>query len=133
MGFSRNCFHRFLKLFAIGTPEASLSVMLSEGKNEESKSLVSTRSGNQRRNWLTRDGPILAFYFAGIQLNFVSMGFFQERIVTIGYPRIDNEFVIEPFGDAQFLVLVNRIVALVLCCLYFIHDYKKYVFISECQ
>jgi len=123
--FSSNFFRRFLKLFAIGTPEASLSAILSEGKHDESKSLVNTRPASKNRNWLTRDGPILAFYFAGIQLNFVSMGFFQERIVTIGYPRVDNEFIIEPFGDAQFLVLVNRIVALVFCCLYFIHDYRN--------
>uniref|UniRef100_A0AC34QQ83 Adenosine 3'-phospho 5'-phosphosulfate transporter 1 n=1 Tax=Panagrolaimus sp. JU765 TaxID=591449 RepID=A0AC34QQ83_9BILA len=78
--FERNIILKFLKLFAIGTPEAS-------------------------------------YHFF--------MGFLQERIITVGYPKRDNVLVVEPFGDAQFLVLINRIVALILCLLFFIRDYKN--------
>uniref|UniRef100_A0A914QN35 Uncharacterized protein n=1 Tax=Panagrolaimus davidi TaxID=227884 RepID=A0A914QN35_9BILA len=63
----------------------------------------------------------------GIQLNHVAMGFFQERIITQGYPKSDDTFIIDKFGDAQFLVLINRIVALLLCGIYLFYDYRRLV------
>lgn len=126
--FERNIILKFLKLFAIGTPEASYHFLLSENKNDSDLKPTQTQQNepsSKFKKWLFKDGSILLFYFVGIQLNFVSMGFLQERIITVGYPRRDNVLVVEPFGDAQFLVLINRIVALILCLLFFIRDYKK--------
>uniref|UniRef100_A0A914Z275 Adenosine 3'-phospho 5'-phosphosulfate transporter 1 n=1 Tax=Panagrolaimus superbus TaxID=310955 RepID=A0A914Z275_9BILA len=53
------------------------------------------------------------------------MGFFQERIITQGYPKSEDIFVMDKFGDAQFLVLINRIVALLLCGIYLVYDYRS--------
>jgi hypothetical protein len=53
------------------------------------------------------------------------MGFFQERIMTLGYIRFDDPLKSERFGDAQFLVFANRIVALILVGCYLFVNWRK--------
>ena len=53
------------------------------------------------------------------------MGFFQERIITQGYARHSDPFIIDKFGDSQFLVLANRVVLLALVGIYLAYDWKR--------
>lgn len=53
------------------------------------------------------------------------MGFFQEKIMTQGYPKIGKPDLLEKFDDAQFLVLANRIVALTLAGAYLFYDWRR--------
>uniref|UniRef100_A0A0N4ZT38 Adenosine 3'-phospho 5'-phosphosulfate transporter 1 n=1 Tax=Parastrongyloides trichosuri TaxID=131310 RepID=A0A0N4ZT38_PARTI len=106
---------RVLKIFAVGQPEYSLATnnesntVSNKNESREDKELKS-----ERKKFID-DCLMLSFYFLGIQSNFVVMGFIQEKIMTQGYSTIGNEEIIEKFGDAQFLVLCNRIVALFFC------------------
>ncbi|KAI6186470.1 Adenosine 3'-phospho 5'-phosphosulfate transporter 1 [Aphelenchoides besseyi] len=118
--FRKNAWLNFVRQFAIGQPEYSL---------------VSTDPNQARdvRNIEARSSPqlfahqciLLLIYALGIQVTLISMGFFQERIMTLGYARYDNLTKIEPFGDAQFLVFANRIVALVLVGCYMFANWRK--------
>lgn len=51
--------------------------------------------------------------------------------MTLGYARLDQPPVMERFGDAQFLVFSNRIIALSLVGLYLFVKRRKYVLINR--
>lgn len=59
------------------------------------------------------------------------MGFMQERIMTGTYASVDDPEQTDKFGDAQFLVLLNRVWALVLCGAYLLYDWRRYPQIYE--
>ncbi|CAJ0586451.1 unnamed protein product, partial [Mesorhabditis spiculigera] len=97
------------KAFAIGHPEYLLAQPLVNETSPKKKE----ESSNARRH-LWNDLLALAFFFMGIQSTLVMMGFFQERIITQGYPSSTDPLIMDKFGDAQFLVFCNRIIALVI-------------------
>uniref|UniRef100_A0A0K0EI26 Adenosine 3'-phospho 5'-phosphosulfate transporter 1 n=1 Tax=Strongyloides stercoralis TaxID=6248 RepID=A0A0K0EI26_STRER len=117
-----NLFWKTLRFFAIGQPEYSLSVVNEANKKNEFKEEKEIK--NKRRKFID-DCLILLFYSLGIQSNFVIMGFIQEKIMTQGYSVIGKEGIVEKFGDAQFLVLCNRIVALFFCCTILLSTRKR--------
>ncbi|PAV84937.1 hypothetical protein WR25_08494 [Diploscapter pachys] len=102
---------RWARAFAMGQSEYQLLDATGQKREREEK----TEGLPQRRQFLA-DLVLLAFFFSGIQTTLVLMGFLQERIITLGYPSITEQGKEDRFGDAQFLIFCNRIVALVICC-----------------
>ncbi|VDM56474.1 unnamed protein product [Angiostrongylus costaricensis] len=124
---------RFLRSFAVGT------------ENYQFLESMKPTVGADTRNFF-KDAVTLLFFFAGIQCTLVMMGFLQERIITQGYRAYDFEQVsfffnqTDQFGDAQFLVLCNRMVGILVCAIvltltwkrqpphvqpYFVHSYTS--------
>ncbi|CAD5205964.1 unnamed protein product [Bursaphelenchus okinawaensis] len=107
----------FLRRFAIGRPDIVGSTLIKYEKTEATTVPTFTQHITQ-----------LLGFFIGIQITLVSMGFFQERIMTQKYGRIgDGAIEIEGdnFTDAQFLVLANRLVALAVASAYLWYDWKN--------
>lgn len=52
---------------------------------------------------------LLIVYFTGLQISYLSWGIIQEKVMTQVYHGSDGRM--EYFGDSQFLVFVNRILA----------------------
>ncbi|KAJ1346072.1 protoplasts-secreted [Parelaphostrongylus tenuis] len=117
---------RFLRSFAVGMENYQLP--------QSVKPIIS----GSKRNFFS-DAVTLLFYFNGIQCTLVMMGFLQERIITQGYRTHDPDRI-DRFGDAQFLVFCNRVVAIVVCAIvltltwrrqpphvqpYFVHSYTS--------
>lgn len=79
---------------------------------------------------------LLVFYFIGLQASYLSWGILQEKVMTQVYESSDGRM--EYFGDSQFLVFVNRILAfsisavILLCKRKCEHKcpFYKYVFCS---
>uniref|UniRef100_A0A0N5BNQ1 Adenosine 3'-phospho 5'-phosphosulfate transporter 1 n=1 Tax=Strongyloides papillosus TaxID=174720 RepID=A0A0N5BNQ1_STREA len=111
-----NILWKALRIFAVGQPEYSLSVGNDSTTKCNKMELREEKEVKNEKKKFIDDCLMLSFYFLGIQSNFIIMGFIQEKIMTQGYSMIGNEGIIEKFGDAQFLVLCNRIVALFFCC-----------------
>uniref|UniRef100_A0A914HHX1 Adenosine 3'-phospho 5'-phosphosulfate transporter 1 n=1 Tax=Globodera rostochiensis TaxID=31243 RepID=A0A914HHX1_GLORO len=130
--FRRHCLLRLIRLFAVGQPEHRMAYKTSEaGSSAEREQLhdadvvedderrrrqcaVVSRAGQFRRRRFLIDCLYIFVYFTGIQVTLVCMGFFQERIVTRGYPLRTDQKRTHIFRDTQFLVFANRIVALAL-------------------
>ncbi|XP_044753582.1 adenosine 3'-phospho 5'-phosphosulfate transporter 1 [Coccinella septempunctata] len=55
---------------------------------------------------------LLVFYFTGLQVSYLSWGIIQEKVMTQVYESSDGRM--EYFGDSQFLVFVNRILAFLI-------------------
>ncbi|KAK5976897.1 Udp-galactoseudp-glucose transporter 5 [Trichostrongylus colubriformis] len=106
-GEPRTAFGRFLRSFAVGSENYQLLEVAPV--KHQSHGGIETRS-------LLKDAIALLFFFAGIQCTLVMMGFLQERIITKGYHNIALG-QLEQFGDAQFLVFCNRLVAIVVCAI----------------
>lgn len=90
------------------TPTAAMSMSRSTPKDEPAAS----------SNGLT-DGLNLLFCFIGIQVSYVSWGYFQERIMTVDYGSGDK------FDNSEFLVFLNRVAAVILA--FFLNWSKKEV------
>ncbi|KAI6230182.1 Adenosine 3'-phospho 5'-phosphosulfate transporter 1 [Aphelenchoides fujianensis] len=122
--FRRNQFLNFVRQFAIGQPEYALV------PTDPAKESSAGGSEHRSPDALAQRCVLLLIYALGIQardsrVTLISMGFFQERIMTLGYGRFDDAAKIEQFGDAQFLVFANRIVALVLVGCYLFVNWRK--------
>ncbi|XP_013870928.1 adenosine 3'-phospho 5'-phosphosulfate transporter 1 [Austrofundulus limnaeus] len=66
----------------------------------------------------------LIFCAAGLQASYLTWGVLQERVMTRSYGAATPEDEGERFKDSQFLVFMNRILALTvsgICCLVFKH------------
>lgn len=64
----------------------------------------------------------LIFCAAGLQVSYLTWGVLQERVMTRSYGGSETEGGGERFRDSQFLVFMNRILALTvagLCCVVF--------------
>ncbi|XP_051511581.1 adenosine 3'-phospho 5'-phosphosulfate transporter 1-like isoform X1 [Myxocyprinus asiaticus] len=64
----------------------------------------------------------LIFCAAGLQVSYLTWGVLQERVMTRSYGATEVEGSGERFKDSQFLVFMNRILALTvsgLCCIVF--------------
>ncbi|KAL6743412.1 hypothetical protein Aduo_016454 [Ancylostoma duodenale] len=109
----RTVFGRFLRSFAIGNENYQL-LEATTGKQQ---------SPSETRN-LMKDAIMLMFFFSGIQCTLVMMGFLQERIITRGY-SVHNSSVVDQFGDAQFLVFCNRVVAMVVCAIVLMLTWRR--------
>lgn len=105
---SNKLWFKIFTAFAIGTPNYEL---LPDGEKSSGNGIKIEKRGS--KNFL-RDLLLLAFFFTGIQTTLVMMGFLQEKIITLGYIKVEDVGEIEKFGDTQFLIFCNRIVALVL-------------------
>ena len=112
--FRRNCFSNLLFRFALGRPEYRLGVELVElekagiDKVDDEAEEVNSKQRRESNAFL-EDCLFLSLYFMGIQICLVCMGFFQERIVTRGYPIRGGVGPEHFFKDAQFLVFANRL------------------------
>uniref|UniRef100_A0A7E4V795 Adenosine 3'-phospho 5'-phosphosulfate transporter 1 n=1 Tax=Panagrellus redivivus TaxID=6233 RepID=A0A7E4V795_PANRE len=118
----------FLRLFAVGRPEYQLipdekrsDVDVRLDKDDIPEMVPIVKSSNRFSN----DTFMLILCFGLIQCFFVPMGFFQEHIMTQLYPRFDDSGVEDKFHDTEFLLLLNRLVALVICVLLLFYDYKN--------
>ncbi|XP_056621140.1 adenosine 3'-phospho 5'-phosphosulfate transporter 1 [Triplophysa dalaica] len=70
----------------------------------------------------TRQAGKLLFCAAGLQVSYLTWGVLQERVMTRSYGATGEEGSGERFKDSQFLVFMNRILALTvagLCCVVF--------------
>ncbi|CAJ0952537.1 unnamed protein product, partial [Mesorhabditis belari] len=105
--------------FAIGRPEAALPKRQSSTDSAQEIIPQSQQEKNERKKML-KEIFYFVHYFTGIQLTLVAMGFLQERVITRGYPRDiplggnESDVIIDRFGDSQYLLLWNRIVALLV-------------------
>lgn len=98
------------------------------------RSSAANRDNVQRTAF--NEALLLMFYFAGLQISFLSWGVLQEKIMTQKYLSINNEE--GHFKDSQFLVFVNRILAFCISGIYIWcrrqprHKcpYYKYIFCS---
>ncbi|PWA27773.1 hypothetical protein CCH79_00000488, partial [Gambusia affinis] len=64
----------------------------------------------------------LMFCAAGLQASYLTWGVLQERVMTRSYGAVPPDHDGEKFKDSQFLVFMNRILALTvsgLCCVLF--------------
>uniref|UniRef100_A0A0N5AVI4 Adenosine 3'-phospho 5'-phosphosulfate transporter 1 n=1 Tax=Syphacia muris TaxID=451379 RepID=A0A0N5AVI4_9BILA len=103
-GFPNTFFWNFAKLFSIGRPEYELlTADVESAKNESSHIAYDS---------FLYDCACFVAYFIGIQITLVPMGFFQERIMTQDYVKFSDPSVYGKFNEAQFLVMMNRLVAL---------------------
>ncbi|CAD5231695.1 unnamed protein product [Bursaphelenchus xylophilus] len=120
--FFKNSFAlNLLRKFSVGQPEYRL-IDNGGGKRDDNGRKV---DGNERREFARRCGVLLVDSI-GIQLTLISMGFYQERIMTRSYSRYyELESEGDKFGDAQYLVFANRIVALVLVVCYLTINWEK--------
>ncbi|CCD64140.1 Adenosine 3'-phospho 5'-phosphosulfate transporter 1 [Caenorhabditis elegans] len=108
-----------LRSFAVGNPEYQLIPTGEKQARKENDSIPQTRA--QCINVII----LLLFFFSGIQVTLVAMGVLQERIITRGYRRSDQLEVEDKFGETQFLIFCNRIVALVLSLMILAKDWTK--------
>ncbi|CAD5224891.1 unnamed protein product [Bursaphelenchus okinawaensis] len=109
--FNTNIFLDFVRKFAIGQPEYQLV------DNNGNKSKQEQKPATEHDKFV-KECVALLLYSLGIQMTLIAMGFYQERIMTQSYSRYYDATVSDRFGDAQFLVFANRIVALVLVICY---------------
>ncbi|GMR59535.1 hypothetical protein PMAYCL1PPCAC_29730, partial [Pristionchus mayeri] len=107
---------RAVRAFALGRPEYEL---LGGGKNADREDVTLSR----RRCF--REGILLLTMFMGIQVSFVTMGYLQEEVMTTAYQQIDDTEQFDRFGDGQFLIFCNRLVALVVCAIFLAANWKK--------
>ena len=143
----QNCFLLFIRIFAIGQPEHALSLSDADASSltgAANAAADSTPSVSTHR--LFERCTLLLTYALGIQVRFfdclflgilllsslelqvtlISMGFYQERIMTQGYARRDAASgIVERFHDSQFLVFANRVVALCLVGVYVAIKWRK--------
>ncbi|EFP11345.1 CRE-PST-1 protein [Caenorhabditis remanei] len=113
---------QILRSFAVGNPEYQL---IPTGEKQASSSRKDGDSIPQTRAQCINVIMLLLFFFSGIQVTLVAMGVLQERIITRGYRRSEQLEIEEKFGETQFLIFCNRIVALVLSFLILSKDWTK--------
>lgn len=108
---------RVLRLFVLGhEPDAKPSLELgggSESPRPPARSLLS-------------EAFVLAYCFLGLQVSYLTWGVLQEKIMTQKYYEVlptggtDGQ----RFGDSQFLVFVNRVLAFTLSGLYLLFTHQ---------
>ncbi|CAI5451720.1 unnamed protein product [Caenorhabditis angaria] len=123
-GHSRS-FKRLLKSFAVGSPEYQLIPNSPSSSSKSSNSTID--SVPHTRSQCIQTTVLLLFFFSGIQITLVAMGYLQERIITQGYVKRDGKLTdtVEKFEEVQFLIFCNRIVALFLSLLILARDWRQ--------
>uniref|UniRef100_A0A1I7T3L5 Adenosine 3'-phospho 5'-phosphosulfate transporter 1 n=1 Tax=Caenorhabditis tropicalis TaxID=1561998 RepID=A0A1I7T3L5_9PELO len=114
-------FRQLLRSFAVGNPEYQL---IPTGEKQTSVRKEADLIPQTRAECTSAILTLLGC-FGGIQLTLVAMGYLQEQIITGGYRRADRLDVEEKFGETQFLIFCNRILALVLSFLIIAKDWTK--------
>ncbi|TKR86710.1 hypothetical protein L596_011242 [Steinernema carpocapsae] len=126
----RSCLTSFLVRFSIGLDRKEYLPVATTGDAQllSKDSTLTAVSGEQR---FLKDCFALGFCFFGIQSSLIVMGFLQERLMTQGYRRISDDseaggvVVEEKFGDTQFLMLMNRLFAIVIYGTYIFYNRRR--------
>ncbi|TRY60410.1 hypothetical protein DNTS_007172 [Danionella cerebrum] len=90
-----------------------------ESKLDETSSVSRSESESTSS---ARQAAKLIFCATGLQVSYLTWGVLQERVMTRSYGSISPDDPGERFTDSQFLVFMNRILALSvsgLCCAFF--------------
>ena len=93
-----------------GTPEEGASLEEGSSKPATDKPELSTSATAVK----------LFFCVAGLQISYLTWGVLQERVMTQGYETkaADGSTFLVKFKDSQFIVFMNRILALVVAGIY---------------
>lgn len=104
---------RVLRLLVLGHEQESSKPSLELGGR--------TESPRPARSLLS-EAFVLAYCFLGLQVSYLTWGVLQEKIMTQRYYTVMPSSPLEDggqrFGDSQFLVFVNRVLAFTLSGLY---------------
>ncbi|VDK46773.1 unnamed protein product [Anisakis simplex] len=114
---SPTLWNKWLISFAIGNREYDL---ITFGNTKRSNSVLQSK-----RNRFFDDSVRLFIYFISLQITLITMGFFQEGIMTKGYTLRSSSSQVHKFSDTQFLVFLNRISALILSASYLLFHRKR--------
>ncbi|KAI1289568.1 Adenosine 3'-phospho 5'-phosphosulfate transporter 1 [Halotydeus destructor] len=115
---------RIVKVFVYGVEDrlyasdVELERMMDGGEDDKEKNSSSKLSLNNLSN--SRALLLLGYCFAGLQCSYLVWGVLQEKIMTTEYESgfaSHSESHKIKFRDSQFLVLVNRVLALVFSAL----------------
>lgn len=103
------CLFRSIQLCVFGTPRDSTDPEVGGVKPVSKDDVASPSSFSQTT-------VKLLFCAGGLQLSYITWGILQERIVTKNYEEIqaDGSVKLVKFTNSQFLVFVNRALALVV-------------------
>ncbi|VDD88662.1 unnamed protein product, partial [Enterobius vermicularis] len=115
-GLPTDILWQFAKRFSIGLPEYRLLPTDVELGDDLCKSAPKK---------LFYDCVFFILYFLGIQLTLIPMGFLQERLMTQEYISFEDQNKVGRFTEAQFLVLMNRVFALVLSIVVLHANWKR--------
>ncbi|KAF7997334.1 hypothetical protein HCN44_005611 [Aphidius gifuensis] len=98
---------------------------------------ISSSSVSRLQRTFSHDAIKLTYCFMGLQITYLTWGYLQEKIMTQKYKNNNGD--IKNFNDSQFLVFINRILALTMSSIYLIINKKpkkhttplyKYIFCS---
>ncbi|KAH3851452.1 hypothetical protein DPMN_093934 [Dreissena polymorpha] len=96
---------------------AKLCVFGKENENHHENSIAGGDKGGGKKTTnntsLSQSAGLLLFCFVGLQVSYLTWGLLQERMMTFEYKATDEDKG-EFFKNSQFLVLVNRVLALTL-------------------
>ncbi|XP_063990883.1 adenosine 3'-phospho 5'-phosphosulfate transporter 1 [Diachasmimorpha longicaudata] len=84
----------------------------------DSPSYTAQATGLRDSHTFSQDAILLIYCFFGLQFSYLTWGYLQEKIMTQEYVNTAGEK--QHFHDSQFLVFVNRILALVMSALYLV-------------
>ncbi|CAD6238369.1 GSCOCG00008449001-RA-CDS [Cotesia congregata] len=79
---------------------------------------IPASKASQEQRFIKNETFLLLYCFSGLQISYLTWGYFQEKIMTQEYVNSIGEK--EHFKDSQFLVFVNRILAFTISGLYLI-------------
>lgn len=121
------CILKLVKCCFLGNTESTLL---------DSPNYTLPTSGPRLIPSFSHDAVKLIYCFIGLQMSYLTWGYLQEKIMTQKYENNAGE--IGNFNDSQFLVFVNRILALTMSGLYLLLKNQpkhttplyKYVFCS---
>lgn len=108
-------------------PVSRVLRLLVLGHEQESSSKPSLELGGRTESprparSLLSEAFVLAYCFLGLQVSYLTWGVLQEKIMTQRYYTVMPSSPLEDggqrFGDSQFLVFVNRVLAFTLSGLY---------------
>ena len=101
---------KFIVMCALGEEKDS-NILLEEGNSQ-----TITAQKKMEEQPLAKKLKNLFFCFLGLQVSYLTWGILQERIMTNQYGKTAS-MAGEYFGNSQFLVFINRILALMCAVL----------------
>lgn len=107
------CLFRSVQLCVFGTPQETPSVEEGGIKAKEDTATPSSFSKTTLK---------LLFCAAGLQVSYLTWGVLQERIMTRDYKEYTADGTVQDvkFTNSQFLVFVNRVLALTVALIYIV-------------
>ena len=109
------CLFRSIQLCVFGTPQEPPNV-------EEGIKASSPKDDSTAPSSFSHTTVRLIFCAAGLQVSYVTWGVLQERIMTQEYEEhmADGTVKLVKFQNSQFLVFVNRVLALTVALIYIV-------------